>query len=91
MYWSDWGVVPKIERARLDGSQREVFINESISHPYGLTLDYDTNTLYWCDQRLNKIEKVLLNGESKREVIVTNITDCMGLTVFGDYIYWTDM
>ena len=52
MYWADWGKRnPRIEVANLDGSDRKVFFNISnstdIEHPFGLTLDYDDDMMYW--------------------------------------------
>ena len=46
MYWSDWGVRPKIERASLDASDRIVVISENILWPNGLTLgNYVSDTV----------------------------------------------
>lgn len=44
MFWSDWGEVPKIERASMDGnnSTRKVIIKEDIYWPNGLAVDYET-------------------------------------------------
>ena len=53
MYWTDWGEVPKIERAGMDGSDRFVIINTEIYWPNGLTLDYEERKLYWADAKLN--------------------------------------
>jgi hypothetical protein len=39
MFWSDWGKDPKIERAGMDGSRRQVIIRGSIRWPNGLALD----------------------------------------------------
>ena len=90
IYWTDWGQRPRIERARLDGSQREVFINSSIQNPFSLAIDYDTNELYWCDQSLNKIVRVDIATKSSC-IIVRNVTDAMSLAVSGDYVYWIDV
>ena len=30
MFWSDWGLEPKIERAGMDGSHREIIIKETV-------------------------------------------------------------
>lgn len=90
MYWSDWGINPRIERARLDGSEREIFLNTSIQAAYGMDIDYENNLLYWCDQRLNKIERVNLDTR-ERKVIMTNLTDCVSLSVLGDYVYFADL
>ena len=92
MYWSDSSnVKPCIERAHLDGSDRQVFINTNISHPTGLTLDYEENALYWCDQGLNHIERMDLGTQERTVIVSTDANDCRGLTLFGDYIYWTDV
>ena len=40
MFWTDRGRTPKIERARLDGSDRRVIVNETIHFTTGLALDY---------------------------------------------------
>lgn len=56
MYWTDWGVRPKIERASLDGKDRVVLLNSSLGWPNGLALDYATGKLYWGDAKTDKIE-----------------------------------
>ena len=91
LYWADSGDQhPKIERARLDGSKREVLINDSIRTPSGLAIDYDSGNLYWCDK--NKIERVSLN-ESRTRTLLTlaNVSQCTSLSVFGNYVYWVDV
>lgn len=47
MFWTDWGEVPKIERAGMDGSNgsRMVIVNEDIFWPNGLAIDYDNEVL----------------------------------------------
>lgn len=56
MYWTDWGVVPKIERADLDGTERVVLVNTSLGWPNGLALDYHQRTIYWGDAKTDRIE-----------------------------------
>lgn len=56
MYWTDWGEVPKIERADLDGMERLVMVNTSLGWPNGLALDYDERKIYWGDAKTDKIE-----------------------------------
>jgi Low-density lipoprotein receptor repeat class B len=38
MYWSDWGDLAKIERAVLDGSERQMIISSGLQWPNGLTI-----------------------------------------------------
>lgn len=56
MYWTDWGEVPKIERADLDGLERVVMVNTSLGWPNGLALDYDERKIYWGDAKTDMIE-----------------------------------
>lgn len=56
MYWTDWGDVPKIERADLDGMERVVMVNTSLGWPNGLALDYEERKIYWGDAKTDKIE-----------------------------------
>lgn len=65
MIWSDWGDVPKIERAYMDGSSRKVLLSNKtdlIYWPNGLTIDYETDLLYWIDGKLNVVGSMGLSG-----------------------------
>jgi hypothetical protein len=39
MYWTDWGQIPKIEKANYDGTNRQTVISSGIKLPNGLELD----------------------------------------------------
>lgn len=41
LFWTEWGQYPRIERSRLDGSQRAILVNVSISWPNGISIDYE--------------------------------------------------
>lgn len=80
MYWTDWSTVlkvdadgeehsGKIERADMDGNNREVFRSHNLQWPNGLSIDYYDKMLYWCDSYLHRIERISLDG-SKHEVSV---------------------
>lgn len=49
------------------------------------------NTLYWCDVRTDRIEKINLEtGESREIVLSAANVDLFSVAVFGLYIYWSD-
>lgn len=89
MYWTDWGAHPKIEKAYMDGSNRKTIISSHLGFPNGLSIDYVANRLYWVDAKLDKVETSTLNGNNK-VTLIQNVPHPFGLTVFGDFIYWTD-
>lgn len=41
LFWTEWGQYPRIEQSRLDGSQRAILVNVSISWPNGISIDYE--------------------------------------------------
>ena len=91
MYWSDWGSRPKLERAKLDGTKREILINTSIAWPNGLVLDHQQRKLYWADAKLDKIESCDLTGAHRVILTGEGVPHIFGLTLVGQYLYWTDL
>lgn len=87
MYWSDWGEVPKIEVANLDGSSRQILVNSSLGWPNGLAIDVAANPkkLYWGDAKYDRIEVANVDG-SNREILVgerQRIPHLFGFSLLG--------
>uniref|UniRef100_A0A8C4MYX3 LDL receptor related protein 1B n=1 Tax=Equus asinus asinus TaxID=83772 RepID=A0A8C4MYX3_EQUAS len=97
MYWTDWEEPPlddsvgRIEKAWMDGFNRQIFVTSKMLWPNGLTLDFHTNTLYWCDAYYDHIEKVFLNG-THRKIVYSGkeLNHPFGLSHHGNYVFWTD-
>nr|KAF6353583.1 hypothetical protein mPipKuh1_010497 [Pipistrellus kuhlii] len=97
MYWTDWeedeidDSVGRIEKAWMDGFHRQIFVTSKMLWPNGLTLDFHTSTLYWCDAYYDHIEKVFLNG-THRKVVYSGkeLNHPFGLSHHGNYVFWTD-
>lgn len=89
MYWASYGTNPKIERAYLDGDNRESYVTD-VKKPAYLTIDYDTETLYWYEKEYERIESIDLATGFRRNVSTTNVSDVAGLDVFQGYIYWAE-
>ncbi|KAL0629600.1 hypothetical protein AAY473_002925 [Plecturocebus cupreus] len=62
MYWTDWGEMPRIERAGMDGSTRNIIVDSDIYWPNGLTIDLEEQKLYWADAKLSFIHRANLDG-----------------------------
>lgn len=66
MFWTDWGEDARIERAALDGSDRVVLFNTSVLWPNGISIDYESDLVYWGDGKIDKIEVMDLDGQTRR-------------------------
>lgn len=75
----------------MDGTAKTMLHNTSLSLPYGLTIDYDTQTLYWTDYNLNKIERSNVNGSNRALVTTLLVVDPYSITFFNGRLYWTDL
>lgn len=89
IFISDWGTNPHIERAWMDGTNRELIVSEKIGWPNGLTLDYESRIVYWADARLDYIGAVDYFGRGRRTVI-DGVRHPFALTLFEDNLYYTD-
>ncbi|EQB78991.1 hypothetical protein CB1_001683059 [Camelus ferus] len=81
---------PKIERAALDGTEREVLFFSGLSKPVALALDSRLGKLFWADSDLRRIESSDLSGANRIVLEDSNILQPVGLTVFENWLYWID-
>lgn len=65
LYWSDWGDNPHIGRIGMDGTDRSVLVEDKITWPNGLTLDFINDRIYWADAREDYIEFASLDGKNR--------------------------
>ncbi|XP_026096551.1 low-density lipoprotein receptor-related protein 1 isoform X3 [Carassius auratus] len=90
LYWSDWGDNPHIGRIGMDGTNRSVIVQDKITWPNGLTLDFINDRIYWADAREDYIEFASLDGSNRHTVLTQDIPHIFAMTLFEEYIYWTD-
>ena len=91
MYWSDWGDIPKIEHASMDGQARQILHNTQLVRPNGLTLDYQNQVLYWIDASLDRIESSNVDGTNR--TLIANFSPNyhpFSMSFFNNILYWTD-
>ncbi|XP_034272652.1 low-density lipoprotein receptor-related protein 5 [Pantherophis guttatus] len=81
---------PKIERAALDGTEREVLFTTGLLRPVALVIDNKLGKLFWVDADLKRIESCDLSGANRVTLQDSNILQPMGLTVLGNHLYWID-
>ena len=86
MWWTDWGVKPKIETAYMDGTHRVTVIDKDLGWPNGIVVDYDENKIYWCDAKLDKIEVANMNGTGRRVLVKDNLPHLFGFSLLGEFV-----
>ena len=93
IYWADRGSAPKIERARLDGTERKVFISNGIQFPNGLAIDESEKKLYWAGTDANNygiIEFVSFDGLNRSVIFYRPGYHPFALDIYQHFVYWTD-
>ena len=66
MFWTDWGDNPKIQRAAMNGKNIKAIVTKNVHWPYGLTIDYDRDVLYFTDAYKGRINQCNLDGEDRK-------------------------
>lgn len=78
----------------MDGQNRDTLISTGLTAPYGITIDYEEQKIYWTDAFHDKIEYSNVDGTDR--VTLTTLPEAYGLgvpyslTLEGDYLYWTE-
>ncbi|KAJ8707715.1 hypothetical protein PYW07_011392 [Mythimna separata] len=91
-----WITDDEIERARLDGSEREVLIDYTVYDRISLAIDQQTRKIYWAEKNSENydhvsIESASFNGNNRTTLyIARNVKYINSLAISTDFIYWHD-
>lgn len=95
VYWTNTNISrPTIERARFDGSDREVIVDTDLYVPVSIAVDQRTKKIYWADDREGihySIESADLDGKNRRKLLSGINHQPNDLTISKDYIFWADL
>ncbi|KAJ8706697.1 hypothetical protein PYW07_012775 [Mythimna separata] len=90
-----WITDNEIERARLDGSEREVIVDSTVDHRLSLAIDQLTQRIYWIDKIFlnghyqKSIKSANFNGENQTTIYIASTSSFpSSLAVSKDFIYW---
>ncbi len=75
----------------MDGTSRTVLHSTGLTLPYGITLDYSSQTLFWIDYTLDNLEASNVDGTNRRILTRVNVVCPYGLTFFNKKLYWGDL
>ena len=92
IFWSDWGRFPRIERANMDGSNRQAIITTKIYWPNGLAIDLHRERLYFTDAHLDYIESCDYYGNRRVQIVANDLLvhHPHSLAIFENVVYWVD-
>ena len=87
----DWGR-SVVERASMDGTTHTILHNSGLISPVSLALDRATQTLYWIDSKLDRLERSSVDGSNRRILITTSssLDNTLGMALFQNTIFWTE-
>ncbi|XP_078324342.1 low-density lipoprotein receptor-related protein 1-like isoform X2 [Crassostrea virginica] len=82
-----------IHKAYLDGSNSSVLVNniEELISPYGMTIDFPNQQLYWVDSAKDTIERINIDGKELKRNTITRLKtrNNRGISILGNFIYVT--
>ena len=73
-----------------DPNTRVVLHNVTGGWPNGISIDFTIRRIFWADARLKVIESSNLDGSDRRRVVHLPTQHPFSVTVFEDFIYWSD-
>jgi len=89
MYWID-NLSNNIERADLDGSNPEVYLNSPLGEARDIAIDAAVGKVYWTEFSLREIRRANFNG-SAPEVVLSWVSapEGIALDVTSGKVYWS--
>ena len=90
VFFSEWDRPANISRVHMDGSGLMVFRGVLLGWPNGLSIDYETDKIYWCDALLDHVQYANLDGSDVRTISSPRIKHPFSLVIHGDWLYVTD-
>jgi hypothetical protein len=90
LFWTDWGVQPKIETAYLNGENRSTIVSSSLGWPNDITLDHQSQRIYWVDAKFDKIESTDYSGNNRQQLLHHPGIHPFGVDILNSWLFWTD-
>ncbi|KAF4094118.1 hypothetical protein AMELA_G00009360 [Ameiurus melas] len=90
IFWTDVGFPVAVWRAGLDGEDRTVLMGSGLVFPCGITIDHNTNTLYWTDIGAGSIGSVGLDGSHRHTLTLEQVGRPFDVAVFEDTLWFTN-
>ncbi|XP_065219614.1 vitellogenin receptor-like [Planococcus citri] len=80
----------RIVKSSMDGSDETVLVSEGLRHPMSLTLDENSQKVYWTDCDLGEIESIQFNGNNRKKWFSESRKNIFTISVFEGNVFWTE-
>lgn len=80
-------VTGRIERAKLDGSEREIIVAKKVHWPRQMVVDQIMRRIYWTDSILEEINSCDYDGNQRISIVSFGLPRPVGLALFEDSLY----
>lgn len=96
LYWTDWGNLPHIGRAGMDGSESKFIVTGNLGWPNALTISFETNELFFGDAKEDFISVCDFDGKNRKIVAhrkfnpSLNLNHIFSIAVWEDKVYFSD-
>lgn len=74
----------------MDGKSIEIIHNTSLVWPNAITIDYESQTIYWMDAKLDKLESSFVNGSNRRVLSTAFIFHPFSIAFYDGVLYWSE-
>ena len=81
VYWTENGQRPRVMRAFLNGTQKELVLGPGLSSVHGLAVDWVGRNVYFADRVLKRISVATLSGHSMKTLISDGLEEPSALAV----------
>ncbi|MCL4122654.1 UNVERIFIED_CONTAM: hypothetical protein GTU68_028010, partial [Idotea baltica] len=94
LFLTDWSeTTPKVARAHLDGTDLQILFGKGqVGWPNGITIDFQTERIFWADAKFDYIASSDLDGKGFRKVISDseNVRQPFAVGIYKSLLYWDD-
>lgn len=73
-------------------TENKIVINQNVSAPNGIAIDWIAENMYWTDTQLAVVEVAKIDGTSRTVIVKDNLSEPRSVAVFPKrgFLYWTE-
>jgi len=80
----------RIDAIQLGTDYQEQLVNTSVTEITAICVDTSTDTVFWADRGLKKLEVIHIKTKKRQDIITEGILEPVGMAVQNNWLYWAD-